>query len=125
MNDPSRAEDEGDLRPSHVCARLLAALAASDGRRRRRKRDTEPDAIGLDVKRRLLEEAVADDPPPEAFELWLIERCGQQSAPHAPASASCGAIRAMAMDVREEWRMAQRLPGFRRWLEDGAPSEDR
>jgi len=39
--------DRDALRPAVVCGQLLAALAASDGRRRRRKRDTTPDAIGL------------------------------------------------------------------------------
>src|SRR5438132_12968000 len=45
-------------RPAVVCRELLAALDASEGRRRRRKRDTTPDAIGLTIKRDLLERAV-------------------------------------------------------------------
>jgi hypothetical protein len=35
---------------------------------RRRKRDTTADAIGLTIKRRLLEQAVRQDPEPEIFE---------------------------------------------------------
>src|SRR4051812_17858389 len=61
------------LRPSHVCRALLSALDAADGRRRKRKRDQTADAIGLALKRTLLERAVADDPEPAAFEQWLLE----------------------------------------------------
>src|SRR2546427_436271 len=49
-------------RPAQICRELLNALEASDGRRKRRKRDTTPDAIGLEVKRDLLVRAVAADP---------------------------------------------------------------
>jgi hypothetical protein len=56
------------MRPAHVCSRLLAALDASEGRRRRRKRDTTPDAIGLALKRTILEETVRQDPDPEFYE---------------------------------------------------------
>jgi hypothetical protein len=51
-----------------ICSRrpswqdLLNALEASEGRRQRRKRDTTPDAIGLGIKRRLLEEAIHVSP---------------------------------------------------------------
>jgi hypothetical protein len=44
---------------------LLAALDASESRRGRRKRDTTPDAIGIALKRHLLEVAVLADPEPE------------------------------------------------------------
>jgi len=46
------------------------ALEASEGRRRKRKRDQIPDPIGLSVKRSLRVRAVQDDPNPEAFEEW-------------------------------------------------------
>ena len=62
------------IRPADFCREVMAALEASDGRRRRRKRDTTPDAIGLGMKRRLLEEAIAADPEPRDFENWLFER---------------------------------------------------
>ena len=61
-----------NARPAVVCAELLAALDASEGRRRRRKRDTTPDAIGLTMKRELLERAVAADPDPDRFEEWRL-----------------------------------------------------
>src|SRR2546427_809733 len=87
------------LRPALVCRALLAALDASDGRRRRRKRDTTPDAIGMSLKRRLLAEAIEQDPDPEAFDTWLLERCLARAE-----AGSMGAIRAMARDVLEEGR---------------------
>jgi hypothetical protein len=60
------------LRPAVICRGLLAALEASDGRRKRRQRDTTPDALGLAMKRELLERVVKDDPEPERFEAWLL-----------------------------------------------------
>lgn len=109
----------GVLRPADVCRALLAALDASEGRRRKRKRDQTPDAFGLGVKRDLLQRAVEADPSPEAFEAWLLEypaTCGAQEL--------AGPALAMARAVFEEWRLAHALGEFRQWLEDGAPSED-
>jgi len=108
------------VRPAHVCQALLAALEASEGRRRRRKRDQTPDAIGLTIKRHLLEQAVSDDPDPEIFEAWLLQ-CAV-SIEDKPQSR--GAVAAMARSVFEEWRMVHSLGNFREWLERGAPSDD-
>jgi hypothetical protein len=105
------------LRPGVFCRELLVALEASEGRRRRRKRDTRPDAIGLGMKQQLLEDALAADPEPEGFEEWLLERC--------IAAGDDGGLRAMAISIRDEWRLASALGGYRAWLEQGAPSEDR
>jgi hypothetical protein len=107
------------IRPAEFCRGLLQALDASEGRRRRRRRDTTPDALGLAIKRDLLERAIADDPEPEAFEGWLLERC-QAGA----ETVSLGAMRAMARDVFAEWRLATVSPEFSAWLARGAPSED-
>lgn len=104
-------------RPSDICRELLAALEASEGRRRRRKRDTRPDAIGLGLKRDLLERAVAADPEPEAFEAWLLEQC-------TAAGPAEGGLRAMALSIFEEWRLAHDAGSFREWLARGAPSDD-
>jgi hypothetical protein len=106
-------------RPAVVCGELIAALEASEGRRRRRKRDTTPDAIGLGIKRDLLESAVAADPDPGLFEAWLLERCLAPSG-----GASVGAMRAMALEILAEWRMACAAGDFSAWLGRGAPSED-
>jgi hypothetical protein len=117
MNASSDSSHE--FRPADVCRALLAALEASEGRRRSRKRDQTPDAFGLGVKRELLQRAVEADPPPEAFEEWLLNyplTCG------TPALA--GPAFAMARAVFEEWRLANSLGEFRHWLEQGAPSDD-
>ena len=107
------------VRPAEVCRALLAALEAAEGRRRSRKRDQTPDAIGLAIKRELLGRAVQEDPDPEAFEEWLLDypqKCATLE--------SSGAVSAMARAVLEEWRLAHSLEEFRVWLEQGAPSDD-
>ena len=107
------------LRPADVCRALLGALDASEGRKRKRKRDQTPDTIGLSVKRSLLERVVQDDPDADRFEEWLLEYPVDGGEP-----GSAGAIAAMARAVLEEWRLAHALDGFRAWLEQGAPSDD-
>lgn len=108
-----------DVRPADICRALLAALEASEGRRRNRKRDQTPDAFGLAVKRDLLHRAVEDDPRPEAFEEWLLRYPATVDAPEL-----VGPALAMARAVFEEWRLAHSSGEFRRWLEKGAPSDD-
>jgi hypothetical protein len=107
----------GPARPGDICRELLAALEASEGRRQRRKRDTTPDAIGLTMKRELLERAVAADPEPDEFEAWLLEQC-------RTAGGAEGGVRAMALSIFEEWRLAHEAEPFRAWLAQGAPSDD-
>lgn len=107
---------QSTLRPAAVCKALLAALEASDGRRRKRKRDQTPDDIGLTFKRELLEQAVSDDPEPEAFEEWLLN--------YTAIHDSAGGIFAMARAVFEEWRLSHSMDEFKSWLEQGAPSDD-
>jgi hypothetical protein len=106
------------MRPAEICRRLLAALEASEGRRRKRKRDTTPDSIGMAIKRTILEETVREDPEPDAYEEWLLERCLTPGRPSGP-------MRAMALEVLSDWRLAQRSVVFRSWLEEGAASDDR
>jgi hypothetical protein len=106
--------------PAEFCLGLLQALEASEGRRRRRQRDTTPDQLGLAIKRDLLEQAVAEAPAPEAFEGWLLARCQA-----AAADVSAGATRAMALDIFRDWRLAAADPEFAAWLAAGAPSGDR
>jgi hypothetical protein len=105
------------LRPADFCRQLLAALDASEGRRKRRKRDTTPDAIGMTIKRHLLERAIQDNPEPEAFEPWLMERC-------QVVGGTSGPTLAMAQELFAEWRFAEASPAFREWLARGAPSDD-
>jgi hypothetical protein len=105
------------LRPAEFCRQLLAALDASEGRRKRRKRDTTPDAIGMAIKRDLLERVVQENPTSESFEHWLMERCRDVGAANGP-------VRAMAQEVFAEWRLADASGPFREWLDQGAPSDD-
>jgi hypothetical protein len=95
------------MTPREFSRALLAALEASEGRRRARKRDQTPDAIGLALKRRLLERAIQESPSADGFEAWLLY-----------------AGNPMAVTVLEEWRLAHTMPQFASWLERGAPSED-
>jgi hypothetical protein len=107
-------------RPAELSRALLAALEAGDGRRRKRKRDTTPDAIGMALKRELLERALEDDPEPERFEAWLLEQCLAGGDTH-----SVGSLRAMAREILDEYRLTASVPAFDAWLAAGAPSEDR
>ena len=95
-------------------------MEASQGRRRRRKRDTTPDAIGLALKERLLRDAIAADPEPDRFEDWLLGRMTVLGEERRPP----GAVLAMARSILEDWRLASHSPGFRAWLDAGAPSDD-
>jgi hypothetical protein len=106
--------------PAELCRELLSALEASEGRRRRRGRNTTPDAIGMAIKRELLERAITDDPAPDAFEAWLLEQCQVGAATH-----SAGAVRALATEILAEYHLTAALPAFDAWLAAGAPSEDR
>ena len=116
-------------RPAEICRQLLLALEASEGRRRRRKRDTTPDATGLAIKRRLLEQTVQADPDPEGFEAWLLDQVSSSPANAAESEGGGreppGARLAMARAILEEWRLACVSPGFRAWLKADAPSDDR
>ena len=105
------------LRPARICGQLLAAMEGSEGRRKKRKRNTTPDAIGMGIKRDLLSRATVDDPEPDEFEAWLLHQC-------LTAGPLTGATRAMAMDVLDEWRLALASEEFRAWLDEGAPSDD-
>jgi hypothetical protein len=109
----------GSLRPAQICRALLAALEAAEGRRKKRKRDQTPDAIGLEVKRQLLCRVVQEDPDPQRFEEWLM-RYAQADA----GTLSSGATSAMARAVFDEWRLAHAMRDFGAWLDCGAPSED-
>jgi hypothetical protein len=118
MSDPAK-DVLPHFRPADVCRALLAALDAAEGRRRNRKRDQTPDAIGLAIKREVLESVVHDDPGPELFESWLLEYIEKKERDHSP-----GAVSAMARSVLDEWRLAHSMNDFKAWLDSGAPSDD-
>jgi len=112
-------------------------MDASDGRRRKRKRDTTPDAIGLALKRELLVEVTRGDPDPDEFEPWLLgvighpEPCPERRRRRSEGaelrrfSTHPGAARAMARAILDEWKLACASPSFQAWLDRGAPSADR
>jgi hypothetical protein len=108
--------EQTSVRPAEFARQLLQAMEASEGRRKRRKRDTTPDAIGMSIQRDLLERAIADDPEPDAFEEWLLNEVLTN-----PAS---GPIRAMAVQIFDQYRLIRHDANFREWLEAGAPSAD-
>jgi hypothetical protein len=104
------------LPPGEFCRLALQALGSSEGRSRRRKRDQTPDTLGLGIKRDLLERAAEADPPPERFEAWLLEQ--------VLATPASGPVRAMCIQILDEYRAAQMTPGLADWLVQGAPSAD-
>lgn len=108
---------DATLRPAAACRGLLRALDAAEGRRRSRKRDTTPDAIGLGIKRAILEGVVAADPDPAELEAWLLARCLREGGNE-------GAWRAMAREVLLECEMAAESDDFAAWVAAGAPSDD-
>jgi hypothetical protein len=105
-------------RPAVICGQLILATEGAEGRRKRRKRDTTPDSIGMEIKRDLLERATEADPEADDFEAWLIEQC-------LAAGTADGPTRAMALEILAEWQVAMALEGFLQWLDEGAPSDDR
>jgi len=104
--------------PANVCRGLLGALDASEGRRKRRARNTTADSIGLALQRELLEDVIRDEPAPDEFEAWLLDRCQREGV-------ADGAIRAMALSIWDQWQLAQRAPDVRAWILAGAQSDDR
>jgi hypothetical protein len=106
------------LTPAALCRGLLEALDASEGRRKRRVRNTTADSIGFAIQRELLEAAVRDEPTAEDFEGWLHARC-------LDAGPGDGGHRAMALLIWNEWMLASKSEGVGAWLATGARSDDR
>lgn len=103
--------------PAEFARQALEAIEASEGRRKKRHRNTTPDRIGLDLKRDILAGLADEAPPAEELEEWLQRRIVGSPDP--------GATRAMCLDVFDEYRAATLSPSFREWLARGAPSDDR
>lgn len=106
------------LTPAELCRGLLGALDASEGRRRRRSRNTTADSIGMEIQRDILEAAVREAPDAADFEYWLLARCMAEGE-------SDGATRAMALLVWQQWLLASEADDYREWITRGAPSDDR
>src|SRR5574338_129798 len=101
------------LTPAELCHGLLGAIDASEGRRRRRARNTTADSIGLAIQRELLEDVVRDAPPPDEFEARLLQRCEAEGV-------ADGAVRAMALAIWDQWQLALRAPDVQAWIAAGA-----
>lgn len=106
------------LTPAQLCRGLLGALDASEGRRKRRVRDTTADSIGLAIQREMLEAAVHEEPPPDEFEGWLLNRCLAEGV-------GDGAHRAMALFIWDQWLLARHAPDVEAWIGAGGRSDDR
>ena len=106
------------LTPAELCRGLLGALDASEGRRRRRSRNTTADSIGLAIQRDLLEAVARESPAAADFERFLMERC-------IAAGESDGATRAMALSIWQQWQLAAEAESYGVWIAAGAPSDDR
>jgi len=104
-------------RPATICRELLAALEASEGRRRRRKARHDARRDRARHQARAARGRRRDDPPPAAFE------AGCSSAVSPPA-ARPGPRARWPLEVLAEWRLASSLPEFGAWLDRGAPSDD-
>lgn len=119
MSLPAHPNDApaAGLEPADFARHALSAIEASEGRRKRRKRDTTPDRIGLDLKRDLLERIAVEAPPAPEIESWLFSVI--------LAAPARGAVRAMCGEILDEYRSARFSDSFRHWLEEGAPSDDR
>jgi hypothetical protein len=105
------------LTPVELCRGLLGALDASEGRRRRRARNTTADSIGMEIQRALLEGVVQEAPDAADFERWLLERCMAEGE-------SDGATRAMALFFWLLWLLVSVAVGFRFCIIRGGRSDD-
>lgn len=110
------SEETAPLRPGEFGRLMLQTIEASEGRRRRRKRDTTPDAIGLDLRRSLLAGLAAADPDPDDCEGWLLEQ--------ALSAEASGPVRALCVEILDEYRFARQDASFTQWLRAGAASAD-
>lgn len=88
------------LRPRDLA---LLLLASSDRRPRQRARDQQADTAGLGLMRRVLEEVAALDPEPDGLEAALMNIASGIGGPSGP-------VRAVALEFRDEWRMACAAP---------------
>src|SRR5262249_26044421 len=108
--------------PSHESLRprdlALLLLASPDLRPRQRARDQQADLAGLNLMRRLLEQLAALDPEPETLEAVLLRLATEMGGPSGPA-------RAVATQIRDEWRMACASPEWVAYLLTQATEERR
>ena len=83
----------------------LLLLGSGETLPRRRARDQQADAAGLELKRRVLSELVARDPDPDAIEAALVDIVDDLGPPTGPT-------RGVALGILDEWRFAATSPGW-------------
>jgi hypothetical protein len=92
------------MRPRDVA---LLLLNSGELLPRQRLRSQTPDAVGLELKRRLLQSLVALDPEPAELDTALERLVLEGGTPVGP-------LRALALAFRDEW---QALPANPQWIE--------
>ncbi|MEX2426542.1 MAG: type III secretion fhipep protein [Thermomicrobiaceae bacterium] len=105
---------QSQLTPAEFSKHALQAIEASEGRRKKRKRDTGPDLTGMGIKRDLLQRAISEEPSADEFEAWLLQQ--------VITSQAGGPIRAMALEILADYQNACSVQSFGGWLTEGAPS---
>ena len=85
----------------------LLLLASGDLLPRPRARDQQADRVGMELKRRILDDLAALDPEPADLEAALLRSIAEIGPPEGPA-------RAVAAGIRDEWLAAQASP---EWVE--------
>ena len=88
----SEANSTRQLRP----AELARAILSSDSPPRKRARDQQADAAGLELWRRIAERLLAMDPEPDALDDALTQIVAEIGDPTGPT-------RALALHLRDEW----------------------
>src|SRR3954453_8956516 len=83
----------------------LLLLGSGETAPRKRARDQQADAAGLELKRRVLAEVVARAPSADQFEAELLAIVDEFGPPAGPT-------RAIALGILEEWRFATASPGW-------------
>ncbi len=99
----SPSDPQAPIRPRDLA---LVLLASRDLLPRKRARDQQADLIGIEIKRKILQEIAARDPDPGRMDAVLVEII-EGIEPSGPA-------RALAAVVRDEWLTACTTPG---WIE--------
>jgi hypothetical protein len=90
------------LRPRDIA---LLMLSSGDLLPRQRARDQQADLAGLQLKRRVLDRLAALDPDPNDIETALVQIIEEIGPPHGPT-------RAVAANVRDDWRAACAAPDW-------------
>ncbi len=99
------------IRPRTFSLELLASMRAPQAGVNRLQSAARAQRLEDIIRRRLLEDAVRDDPDPEQFEAWLVRRCfgiaRHFRAAGVPAHARVSMV---GSGVLTEWHLARSTP---------------